>query len=181
MFNANPAMRLVHSKAKEGCAQAYEALILGMFESMKHFPGFLGAELLPPTELNDKYQVITKFASEADLERWDISPERKLWHQRLKPLFDGDPEYSLMTGLEAWFSLPEAPTMKKPIRTKMALLTWLGIWPTVSFLLFFIAPYLEGLPFLAKTGLITGAVVLIMTYLVMPQLAKKFNHWLHSH
>ena len=60
MLNTNPAMRLVHSKAKEGCAQAYEALILGMFESMKRFPGFLGAELLPPTELNDKYQVVTK-------------------------------------------------------------------------------------------------------------------------
>ena len=44
MFNTNPAMRLVHSKAKEGCAQAYEALILGMFESMKRFPGFLGAD-----------------------------------------------------------------------------------------------------------------------------------------
>ena len=56
MFNTNPAMRLVHSKAKEGCAQAYEALILGMFESMKHFPGFLGAELLRSEEHTSELQ-----------------------------------------------------------------------------------------------------------------------------
>ena len=181
MTSTHPTLRVVHVKAKEGCSQAYEALILGMFESMKRFPGFLGAELLPPTELNDTYQVVSRFSSKEDLARWDISSERKLWHERLKPVSDGDPEYRLMTGLEAWFSLPEAPTTQKPVRLKMAFITWLGIWPTVSFLLYFVAPQIDSLPFLAKTGFITCAVVLIMTYLVMPQLAKKFNHWLHSH
>jgi antibiotic biosynthesis monooxygenase (ABM) superfamily enzyme len=43
----SPVIRVVHSRAKDGCHAAYEALILGMFESMKHFPGFLGSELLP--------------------------------------------------------------------------------------------------------------------------------------
>lgn len=176
----SPVIRVVHSRTKEGCHAAYEALILGMFESMKHFPGFLGSELLPPMASSDEYQVIVKFSSQKDLDQWDVSTQREMWHARFRPLLAGEPEYHLLTGLEAWFSLPEIPAGKKPPRNKMALITWLGIWPTASFFLYFLSPYLESLPYLLRSAIVTGLVVITMTYLLMPRLTKLFKEWLSS-
>ena len=176
----SPVIRVVHSRTKEGCYAAYEALILGMFESMKHFPGFLGSELLPPLASSDDYQVIVKFSSQKDLDQWDVSPQREMWHARFRPLLAGEPEYHLLTGLEAWFSLPEIPAGKKPPRNKMAFITWLGIWPTASFFLYFLTPYIESLPYFLRTAIVTGLVVITMTYLLMPRLTKLFKEWLSS-
>ncbi|MEY4624610.1 MAG: hypothetical protein RL061_135 [Pseudomonadota bacterium] len=176
----SPVIRVVHSQTKEGCQAAYEALILGMFESMKHFPGFLGSELLPPLASSDDYQVIVKFSSQKDLDQWDVSTQREMWHARFRPLLAGEPEYHLLTGLEAWFSLPEIPAGKKPPRNKMAFITWLGIWPTASFFLYFLSPYIESLPYLLRSAIVTGLVVITMTYLLMPRLTKLFKEWLSS-
>ena len=66
--------------------------------------------------------------------------------------------------LRAWEASPE--------RWRMALLTWVGIWPLVSLSLWLIAPHLAGLPFLLQTALNSALLVLAMTYLVMPWLAR---------
>jgi antibiotic biosynthesis monooxygenase (ABM) superfamily enzyme len=60
----------------------------------------------------------------------------------------------------------------------MAFVTWLGIWPIVSVALWLVAPYLVVLPFVLRTGTLSALVVLTMTYVVMPQLAKLAEPWL---
>lgn len=60
----------------------------------------------------------------------------------------------------------------------MALLTWFGIWPLVSLVLWALTPRLGGLPFLVRTAPITALVVLPMTYLIMPWLARLARPWL---
>lgn len=173
-----PIMRIAHRRAKAGCTDAYEALVRGMFADTQKFPGFLGADLIPPHQEGGEYQVVLRFATEADMERWDVSPQRALWHKRLRTVAEGDPEYRLLTGLEAWFTQPLVPTNHPPVRWKMALITWFGIFPTVALLLAFIAPYLAALPFLLRTAIITGLVVLIMTWGIMPRLTPLFRNWL---
>lgn len=175
---AAPISRIAKRKAKPGCEAAYEAVVRGMFAETGKFPGFLGADLIPPRAPDDVYQVVMRFASQADLDRWDASEARQQWHERLSTVADGDPDYRLLTGLEAWFTLPTAPGNRPPVRWKMAVLTWLGIFPTVSLLLFFVAPLLAPLPFLARTAIITGLAVLMMTWLVMPRLVGGFKGWL---
>lgn len=175
---AAPVMRIARRRAKSGCDQAYVALVQAMFADARQLPGFLGAELIPPTEDGGDYQVVFRFATQADMDRWDRSPQRALWHRHLHTVAEGDPEYRLLSGLEAWFALPLVATGHPPRRWKMALLTWLGIFPTVSLLLAFVAPHLAALPFLLRTAVITALVVLIMTWGVMPRLVPRFQHWL---
>jgi antibiotic biosynthesis monooxygenase (ABM) superfamily enzyme len=70
--------------------------------------------------------------------------------------------------LEAWFDLP--PGLPPPSRHRMAIPSWLGIWPLVSLVFWLVPPYLSTLPFLVRTPLTTALVVLAMAYVVMPGL-----------
>ncbi len=167
-----PVRRIAHRRAKPNCGAAYEALLRGMFDEMQSFTGFLGAEIVPPATPDGEYQVIVRWASKAALAAWDASPAHILWIQRLGEVAEGDPEYRLLTGLEAWFALPAIPSNMQPSRLKMAVVSWLGIFPTVALLQATIAPLLADWPFLLRIAAFTALMVFVMTWLVMPWLTR---------
>jgi hypothetical protein len=65
-----------------------------------------------------------------------------------------------------------------PSRHRVAILTWVGIWPTVSLLLYFGSPHLTAVPFLLRTAAITATAVAAMSYAVMPALMRAAGPWL---
>lgn len=171
-------LRLVRRRAKPGCEVAYEALIRGMFESASHFPGYLSAQLIPPESVQGEYQLVQRFATERDLARWNASKERATWLTRLRPVAEGEPEYRLLTGLEAWFAPSVLPSTSPPPRWRMTVVSWLGIFPTVAFLLTFVAPVISPLPFIVRTALLTALVAVAMSYVIMPRLTRCMMWWL---
>jgi antibiotic biosynthesis monooxygenase (ABM) superfamily enzyme len=66
-----------------------------------------------------------------------------------------------------------------PPRYKMALVTWLGVFFTISILNRLLIPLLSGLPALLKSLIITGLTVILLTYLIMPRLTQLFRKWLY--
>lgn len=175
---AAPVTRIARRRAKPGCEADYERLIREMFVSMRQSPGFLGADLLPPEEAGGDYQVVVRFASEADLHVWDVSPVRRAHHALLREVADREPEYRRLSGLEAWFAPAVVPASMHPPRARMAVVTWLGIFPTVSLFLWLVAPLLAHLPFLLRTAMLTALIVVTMTWIVMPRLTKLLRCWL---
>ena len=173
-----PVFRIVRRRAKPGCARAYEELIRAMFEDASRFPGYQSAELIPPEHPGGEYQMVQRFATAADLERWNRSPQRAQWLERLRPVAAGDPDYRLLTGLDAWFAPTVVAANAPPPRWRMAVVSWLGIFPTVALLLHFVAPLLASLPFLARTAAITAMVAVLMAYVVMPRLTRWMAWWL---
>lgn len=175
-----PVTRIARRRARPGSESQYEATIREMFAAMqKSCPGFLGADLLPPEAPGGEYQVIIRFGSEADLHAWDVCPLRHAFHRRLREVAEGEPEYRSLSGLEAWFMPAVVPASMHPPRVRMAVVTWLGIFPTVSLFLWFVAPYLMPLPFLLRTGVLTALIVMTMTWVVMPCLTKLMRPWLN--
>jgi antibiotic biosynthesis monooxygenase (ABM) superfamily enzyme len=61
----------------------------------------------------------------------------------------------------------------------MALVTWLGVFFTISILNRLLVPLLSGLPALLTSLTITGLTVILLTYLVMPGLTQLFRKWLY--
>jgi antibiotic biosynthesis monooxygenase (ABM) superfamily enzyme len=175
-----PITRIARRCAKPGCEAEYETLVREMFAIMRTSQGFLGADILPPEEAGGAYQIIVRFASEADLQQWDASPARAAIHQRLRNVAEDEPAYRRLSGLEAWFTSAVVPATMHPPRLRMAVVTWLGIFPTVSLVLWFIAPLLHDVPFLLRTGLLTALIVVTMTWVVMPRLTKLMRGWLNS-
>lgn len=178
VLEAGAVARIARRTAKPGCSEAYEALVRSMIEDARSFPGFLVGSLLPPSESGGEYQVVMRFATEQDLRVWDASQERAAWHEKLRAVAEGDPDYQMLTGLEAWFAPAVVPVSLRPPRWRMTLLSWMGIFPTVSLLLWLVAPLLAPLPFLARTAVLTGMVALLMAYVVMPRLTKAMTWFL---
>jgi antibiotic biosynthesis monooxygenase (ABM) superfamily enzyme len=67
-----------------------------------------------------------------------------------------------------------------PPRYKMFLLTWLAIYPLITAILWLFGSFLALFPLPLRTLILTGALVYLMTYIVMPKLMKLFHRWLNS-
>jgi len=177
--NANePVRRIARRRALPHCAEAYEAVLRGMFADMRGFKGFQGAEYIPPTEAGGEHQVIVRFSTAADLAAWDASPLHATWMERTRTVAEGDPEYRLLSGLEAWFPQTVVSGPKPPPRSRMAIITWLGIFPTVTLLQLIVAPFLAPLPLVLRMAVFTMLVVALMTWVVMPQLTRLLRGWI---
>ncbi|NJL42702.1 MAG: hypothetical protein HC856_00630 [Pseudanabaena sp. RU_4_16] len=66
-----------------------------------------------------------------------------------------------------------------PPRYKMFLLTWLAIYPLITGIFLLFGNWLSALPLLLRTLLLTGLLVYLMTYIVMPKLMQVFRRWLY--
>ncbi len=172
--------RIARRRALPGHEGDYEVLVREMFRAMSRHPGFLAADLLPPAAPGEDYQVVVNFGSEEALARWDASADRAEIHARMREHVEGEPEHRRLSGLEAWFEPAVVPATMHPPRHRMALVTWLGIWPTASLFLWALAPRLAalGIPFLLLTLVNTGLITVTMTYLVMPRLTRVMRPFL---
>lgn len=68
----------------------------------------------------------------------------------------------------------------RPLRRKTFLLTWLAIYPLINIIFLVFGSLLETLPLYLRTLLLTGLLVFLMTYVVMPTLNSYFYQWLRS-
>lgn len=68
----------------------------------------------------------------------------------------------------------------QPPRYKLFLLTWLAIYPLITVILHFFGQYLNLLPLPLRTLILTGVLVYLMTFWVMPNLTKLFQTWLKA-
>jgi uncharacterized protein len=63
---------------------------------------------------------------------------------------------------------------------KTAFIIWLGIYPTMTILLFFIWPVIERFPLPLKTLCLTLVVLPIMVWIVLPLLHKTLHNWINK-
>ncbi|HEY8856148.1 MAG TPA: antibiotic biosynthesis monooxygenase [Rugosibacter sp.] len=170
-----PVRRIVYRRAKPDRGPAFEELVRGMVAEMQNYKGFLGAEIIPPETPNAEYQFIFRWASQEDINVWDASTAHAKWLQRLGDVAAGDPEYRLLSGLEAWFSPTAIPGVKAPSRLKMAFISWIGIFPTVVFLQVTFLPLISGWHPLLQIAAFSSLMIVLMTWVVMPGLTRLFR------
>jgi antibiotic biosynthesis monooxygenase (ABM) superfamily enzyme len=179
--SAAPLTVIVKRRVRRGKAAEYERLMAGMQAEAARFPGHMGGFLIAPEGPEDDcYRTLFAFDDAAHLQAWTNSAERRQWLERIAPVTHGDTAVRVLSGLETWFALPSARAKTPPPRWKMALVTWMGIFPLVLLTSHTIVP-LAGLVLgptlsaLAVTGVITGA----MTWVVMPTLVRLLAGWLY--
>jgi antibiotic biosynthesis monooxygenase (ABM) superfamily enzyme len=70
-------------------------------------------------------------------------------------------------------SSPPAP------RYKMAIITWLTVFPLAAVLLMLLNPLLAGTSVVLRTLVFTMVMVSLMTYVVVPRMTRLFSFWLY--
>jgi uncharacterized protein len=128
-----PVTTTVTRRVKPGHEPLYEQVLDGIIAAASRFPGHLGAEVFrPQSAAAGEYRVVYRFDTAQHLRAWLDAPEHAAWLQQAEAHVLGPLRRQVLTGLEAWFTLPTQPATPPPPRAKMAVLTWMTIFPLIT-------------------------------------------------
>ena len=174
-----PATGVASRRVEPGREDEFEDWTSGILAAARGFPGYLGSDVLRPTDSeDDEYRIIYRFDHTSNLERWEGSDERRRWLDRAEPIVR-EQTVRRLTGLETWFTLPSRSGQPAPPRYKMAVVTWVAVFPLATLLFTLLQPLLGGAPTVLRTLVFTLVMVTTMTYVVMPRMTRLFSFWLY--
>jgi antibiotic biosynthesis monooxygenase (ABM) superfamily enzyme len=174
---AEPLTVVVRRRVRPGFEARFEAAMQEFIRFALSSPGHLGIYVLRPEPGGPhEYTVVDRFADVSARQAFKASAEYGNWMRQLGDLTEGEAHIKEMQGLAGWF----AAHPKRPSKRKMALATFIGVYPLTSFL----PPFISGLlptwhPLLANvvtTGLIVGA----LSWIVMPIITRVMARWLFT-
>jgi uncharacterized protein len=169
----------VTRRVKPGHEAAYEAFLEGIIAAASRFPGHIGVEVFRPDRPGGEYRTVYRFDSAEHLRAWLESPERAAWLERAERHAAGPMQSRYLTGLESWFTLPSRPGALPPPPWKMALLTWVTIFPLITLVVELLGPLIEELSVVLRLGITTALTVPLMTWVVMPRVTRLLSGWLY--
>jgi uncharacterized protein len=175
-----PVTTTVSRRVKPGHEPFYEQFLKGIIAAANRFPGHLGVEVFrPETASGGEYRIVYRFDNAEHLRAWLDSDERAAWLERVEPHVIGPMRTQFVTGLETWFTLPGRPSTRPPPPYKMALVTWITIFPLITLVVVVLGPLLKGLALVPSLAVTTAVTVPIMTWLAMPVLTRLLRRWLY--
>jgi len=168
----------------DGKQNQYEDWLNQIGPICRSFKGNIDWQIVRPIpNLTFKYTVIIRFDTIENLTKWMESNERKKLIEIAKPLFAKDDKYFIKSGLEFLF-FSEKEEQKIPVRWKQYLVTWSAIYPLSILTPLIVLPLLKILNFpdskFVNSFFISGLVVLIMVYFLMPNYTRLIKKWLYK-
>ena len=177
-----PVTTVVTRQVKPGHEQFYELFLEGIIATATRFPGHLGVEVFRPESASaGEYRVVYRFDTAEHLHAWLDSAEHAAWLERAEPHVTGPIRRQYLTGLETWFTDPARPGTPPPPPYKMALVTWITIFPLITLVVVILNPPLSGLPLVLRLAITTAVTVPLMTWVVMPRVTRLLRGWLYPH
>lgn len=154
---------------------AYEAWLTEVGEACRKFPGYLSTDVIRPAGSHSQYTVIIRFAGIEALRAWTESPERRAALQRIEHALEQADRYEIRTGLDFWFTPPQAVP---PKAWKQYLLTLSAIFPLTVIVPWALGPLLGAVPMLVGKAMVAAVVVALMVYVIMPRYTRLVASWL---
>lgn len=68
----------------------------------------------------------------------------------------------------------------KPPKWKFALMVWIAIYPSITLLSYLIGDFIKNSPLAIRTLIMTGILVPLMVFILLPLLSKILKNWLHK-
>lgn len=180
MEENEPITVIVSRRVKPDKLAEFELLTEEMTARASRFSGYLGATLFKPSSsIDPEYRLMFKFRDLSSLKSWEASPERAEILGKIEGLLISHTEREQVSGLITWFTMPSSNPLTPPPRYKMTLISWLGLYPAVTFIFWLFGPWLANVPLLIRTFMVTAVVIVLMTYCLMPFMTKSFAFWLY--
>jgi antibiotic biosynthesis monooxygenase (ABM) superfamily enzyme len=168
----------------DGKQEQYEAWLDEIGSICRNSVGNIDWQIIRPIQnLTFNYTVIIRFDTIENLKSWMESDQRKKLIEKAKPFFARDDNYFIKSGLDFLFPL-ENEKQKVPVRWKQYLVTWSGIFPLSILVPLIVIPALKACDFpenkYVNSFFISGIVVFIMIYILMPNYTRLIKKWLYK-
>jgi uncharacterized protein len=171
-----PIYVAITRRVRAGYEAEFQQALREFFQTSFAHGGVLGASMLipPPGSDSREFGILRTFADEKERDAFYASPMFKSWEERARTLTEGEPVYRQLHGLEAWFRSPTPPP-----RWKMAVATFLGVFPVAMILNLMLGPTIKSWPFILRNAVFNASVVALLTWVVMPLITRALRAWLH--
>ena len=166
-------------RVRPGREAEFQVALREFFQTSFAHGGVLGATMIvpPPGSDSREFGILRTFADEKERDDFYASPLYRAWEEKCRPLTETDSWSARpLHGLEAWFRSPQNP----PPRWKMALATFLGVFPTAAILNLTLGVAIRPWPFILNSAVFNACMVGLLTWLVMPIVTRVLHSWLHS-
>ncbi len=166
-------------RVKPGSEAEFQEALREFVQASFSHSSVQGANILapPPGSTSREFGILRTFVSAQERDAFHETPMFQAWVQRVKPLTEGEPEFRELNGFEAWFHEPSSP----PPKWKMALLIWVAVWPISMTVRYVLHPLIgQSVPPVIFGGAVAAGIVLILTWVAMPLLARGARNWLHT-
>jgi antibiotic biosynthesis monooxygenase (ABM) superfamily enzyme len=170
----------VTRKIKPGCEEEFQAALREFFKSSFSQAGVRGAGMLVPApgSTSGEYGILRTFANEQERDAFYASALFQEFKQRVAPLTEGEAQYRQLHGLEAWF---RNSTGSAPPTWKMALLTFVAVWPVSMAVPAALNPLIgTAVGPVVFAGAVAAGIVLVLTWVAMPILVRLAKGWLFA-
>ena len=142
-------------------------------------PGCLSCQIIPPVPgIQPDWVFVSEFREPASLRAWIDSETRHQWLAAAAPMVENTGELRVISGLESLFGLLPPGEAAPPPVWKLAVVTLVGLYPTVLLSWLCVAPRLQPVPLLVRALLSSLFTVGLMTWGVMPLVTRLFRPWL---
>src|SRR5580765_4712645 len=173
-----PVHVAITRRVRPGYEAEFQGALREFFQTSFAHGGVLGATMIvpPPGSDSREFGILRTFADEKERDDFYASPIFKAWEAKCQPLTEADSWSARpLHGLEAWFRSPNPPP-----RWKMAVATFLGVFPVATILNLSLGPAIRRWHFLLGNAVFNACVVVLLTWLVMPLVTRTLHGWLHS-
>lgn len=175
---------VITHRVRDGKHLDYETWLGDIAPLCKASPGNLDWHIVRPVPgLTETFTVIIRFDTAVHLRQWMDSPARTRLIDTVRPLLLTGDDFFVSSGLDFWFT-PGGAKVKIPTRWKQYLVTLSAIYPLAMVVPLIVTPVLRGLGasgnHLLNTLAVSGTVVFMMVYVVMPHYTKLVKRWLFS-
>ncbi len=173
---------VITHRLREHKLTEYESWLQEIAPLCKASLGYLDWHIVRPIPgLSETYTIIIRFDTIEHLRGWMESPTRARLIEKVQHLFATGDDFFISSGLDFWFT-PIGAKAKVPIRWKQYLVTWSAIFPLALIVPLLVTPVLQSLAFpsnrFTSTLAVTGVVVFLMVYVVMPRYTRLLQRWL---
>jgi len=181
MGAASPVTVVVIRSVREGCEAEFESALQDFIRQSTSGEGQLGVHVVRPAPGSGsrEYGILRRFASPAARDAFYASAVFGDWQRRVVALSDGPSRREDVCGMEAWFTAPGRAFVPPP-RWKMAAVTLLAVYPASLLLPWLLRPLIGGWPRWAAALVVAGCMVTLLTWALMPLLARLCRPWLQA-
>ena len=179
-IQSNAVTKIVDRIPRAGMTEQLEAAIKQLIVAALRFPGHLGVTVTRPVlPIQPGFRLVYRFDTAEHLKAWDESEEHARLSAAANRFTQGEPQRTVLSGLETWFTIPGQLPMTPPPRGRITIVTWMGIFPLVYALSPLVGMALPpSAPSILRVAIVTFLVVCAMSYGVGPLLTRLFRRWL---